>query len=380
MFFHSFRYALKQSLHQKANVFWSLLFPILLGTMFHIAFGGLSSGEQFTSIPVAVVSEQTTSSFLDVISTLSGTDEDSFLNTVHTTEEEALLLLEQKEIIGILYDTSPVTLSVSAEMTTMKLQQSILNSFVEQYNMQYGAMEQIALHHPEKLQDAAQQLAKETAYSRDSAYSQGNMDEQTTYFFNLIAMCCLFAFMSGCETAILHQANLSALGARKGISPVRKSVSLLGELCAKFLFQFLCVLVSLLYLILVLRVDFGSEAGYVILTALLGCVTGVSFGFCIGCIGHFSRGVKFGTLMAATMICCFLSGLMAGNIRIHVEKICPWFNHINPAALISDSFYALTIYQSHRRYFENSLALVLLSAFFCLCGFLVVRREKYAAL
>lgn len=129
-----------------------------------------------------------------------------------------------------------------------------------------------------------------------------------------------------------------------------------------------------------LDINFGNELGYVLLTAFLGCLTGVSFGFFIGSIGHLSEGMKFGIQMAGTMICSFLSGLMVGNMRLLVERVCPWFNHINPAALISDSFYSLTIYQSHSRYFQNSITLVIISALFCLCGFLITRREKYAAL
>ena len=85
-------------------------------------------------------------------------------------------------------------------------------------------------------------------------------------------------------------------------------------------------------------------------------------------------------MMAITMICSFLSGLMVGGMRILVAQICPWFNHVNPAALISDSFYALSVYRSHDRYFLNLAMLLVLSALFYLGGFLLVRRKKYAAL
>lgn len=366
---------------QKETVFWNLLFPIALGTLFHIAFSGLSAEEMFKAIPVAVVLENSEdSSFKEVIDSLSEPDDDQFLETVYATKEEALALLEQKEIMGILYEGTPVTLAVSAEMSNMKLEQSILDSFVERYNMQSQAIVQIAMNHPEKLADAAEMMAKDIAYNQETTYSNGDMDEQITYFFNLIAMSCLFASTGGIVIALLSQANLSALGARKCISPVPKFISYLGALCATFLYQFLCVLAGLLYLIFVLNVNFGNELGYCILTAFLGCVTGVSFGFCIGCIGHLSDGVKMGLSMAVIMICSFLSGLMMGNIRIYVEQICPWFNRINPAALISDSFYALTVYQSKERYWTNSITLIIISAVFCLFGILTVRREKYATL
>lgn len=400
---HSFIYTLKRLIRQKYQLFWNLLFPIALGTMFYMAFSGLAQEESFHAIPVAVVLETSakdsspaastsspsewddkSSSFTSVIDSLSESGDDQFLETIYTTEEEALSLLQQKEIVGILYEGLPIRLSISTEMTSYKLEQSILNAFVEQFNMNYSALSDIAMNHPDKLSAAAKALSAgtdtDTDYNTEISYAKGNMDEKLTYFFNLIAMSCLFAYSGGLQVALHNQANLSALAARKGISPVHKLISLLGELCATFVFHFFCIFVSLIYLIFVLGISFGSEGGYIVLAALVGCIAGVSLGFFVGTIGKIGEKTKYGILMAVSMICCFLSGLMVGAMRLLVAQVCPWFNCINPAALISDSFYALTVYQSHDRYFENIAILLAISVTLYLGGFLMVRREKYAAL
>ena len=83
--------------------------------------------------------------------------------------------------------------------------------------------------------------------------------------------------------------------------------------------------------------------------------------------------------MAAIMICCFLSGLMIGNMRALVEDFCPLLNRINPAALISDALYSLVVPVLHT-VFTNIAGLLLLSALFCLGGLALVRRKKYASL
>ena len=49
MFFHTMKYTLLNLLRDKGQVFWCVAFPLLLGTMFHFAFGGLGSGESFSS-------------------------------------------------------------------------------------------------------------------------------------------------------------------------------------------------------------------------------------------------------------------------------------------------------------------------------------------
>ncbi len=381
MFIHSFRYELLQYLREKEALWWNLLFPLVLATLFHIAFSGLASDELFTAIPTAVVTENDGSdAFREVIDSLNEPGENRFLDVTYCSKEEALTLLEQKKVIGILYEGSPVSLAVSAEMNGVKLEQSILNCFVEQYNMQAHALEQIASTHPENLSAAVDALNVDTAYTVESSYSDGNMDPQTTYFFSLIAMSCLFASMGGLQVAIRNQANLSQIGARKCLSPVPKSISLAGALCAAVLFQFFCVSIGIIYMRGVLNVDFGREFFNILLTCLVGCFSGVSIGFCTGCISHMGEGVKSGLLMAVTMFFSFLSGLMMGNIRIYIENYCPWLNRINPAALISDSFYALSIYQSHSRYLTNLVTLIVISVLFCATGFIMVRRDKYAAL
>lgn len=382
MFIHSFKYALKQLFRQKEQVFWSLLFPIALATLYFFAFSGLSEEEQFNAIPVAVVlSEAEEEQLLEtVVEELGKEGDDQFLKVTYATEEEALSLLEEKEVTGILYDGMPVRLTISGDMTASKLEQSILNCFVEQFNMNYDAIEKIAVSNIEKLPEAIEILSAEVSYNQETSYSEGDLDEQLSYFFNLIAMTCLYSYMGGLTICTNNQGNISILGAKKCISPVHKMVSLFGDLCAAFVFHFVCVAVSLGYIAFVLKINLGNEAGYAILAALVGSIAGVSLGFFVGSMGKAGIGVKHGILMAVVMVLSFLSGLMSGGVRILVERSCPWFNHINPAALISDSFYALTVYQSHERYFENIVTLMILSAVFCITGFFMVRREKYAAL
>ena len=381
MYFHSFYYNFKSLVRNYPQVFWCFTFPILLATMFHFAFGGLGTDESFSAIPVAIVTEGTTNELLtNMLEQLSEPGDDQFLSITYATKEESSSLLEQKEVIGILYTGESLKLSVSDEMVNMQLEQSILAAFVEQFNMESQALETIYLSHPEKFADAISQLSEETSYLKDTDLSSGSTDQSLTYFFNLIAMTCLYAAMAGSNIAIDNQANLSDLGMRRNISPVHKMISILGGLTATVLFEFISVVIGIGYMAFILGVNFGSQTGFILLACLIGCITGVSLGFFIGSFGTASRMTKFGTLMGIIMLCCLFSGLMIGNMRMTIEKICPFFNKINPAALISDSFYALVIYPSHERYFTNLVSLLLLSALFSFGGFILVRRKKYASL
>ncbi|MCI5874310.1 MAG: ABC transporter permease [Clostridiales bacterium] len=406
MFLHSMKYTFLSLIRDKSQVFWCFAFPLLLGTMFSFAFGGLGEDESFSAIPVAVVMEESADSdatlpisdgIRSLFDGLSEPGENQFLEVTYATEEEARNLLSEKEIYGIIHVTvpdiadyinakskddlpdAPLCLTISAEMNSDPLFQSILGAFVEKFNMEYHAIADIAMTHPEQLPTVLAHMSEQVDYIVEESLGAETLDQSLTYFFNLIAMTCLYAAMSGSNIAIDNQANLSPLGARRSISPAHKLVTTLGDLTALLLFEFITVIVALFYFSGVLGVDFGTRFGYIALTALCGCLAGISLGFFVGSIGRFNKDTKFGILMAVVMISCFLSGLMMGNMRMIVENICPLVNRINPSALISDALYALVIYPSQERFFINIASLLAISAVFCLGGIALVRRKKYAS-
>ena len=59
MFFRLYKYNLIRYGRQKIMIFWNLLFPIILGSLFHVAFGSYMEKEvAFHQIPVACVEEE----------------------------------------------------------------------------------------------------------------------------------------------------------------------------------------------------------------------------------------------------------------------------------------------------------------------------------
>ena len=71
---------------------------------------------------------------------------------------------------------------------------------------------------------------------------------------------------------------------------------------------------------------------------------------------------------------------MVGNMRVLIDRVAPGVNRINPAALITDSFYCLSIFEGHARYTRNIVTLLLLSVLFIGLGILKTRRSRYASI
>jgi len=72
--------------------------------------------------------------------------------------------------------------------------------------------------------------------------------------------------------------------------------------------------------------------------------------------------------------------LVAHGLMALVEKHVPIVNDINPAALIADSFYALNIYSTYDRFFENIIKLTVLTVICGVVCYFMVRRNRYASI
>ena len=384
IFVNSFKFLLRN----KINAFWILLFPIALGTMFYIAFSNLGKDEDINPIPVAIVCEEGefNDSFCEVVDTVSDPDgEDTqILEPTYCDSDEAMQLLSTSKIVGILTvneEDTKVTLTISGNMTKDTLNQSILESFVNQFNLSSAIIMDTIKNHPENLQtvmDATEltyNYEKEVKLTRDT-----KADTYTQYFYNLIAMAALYSAMGGVMVAVNNQGNLSTLAARKNMSSTKKSKAIVGELLATTIFEFLLNLIAFIYLAFILKVGVAERLPLAILTLYVSVMLGVTGGFFLGSIGKKGKDFKAGMVFAVTMPLCFLSGLMVGNMRIIVDSVFPLFNKINPAALISDSFYCLSMYESYTRFTQNIITLVLYSVVFTVGGFLITRRAKYASL
>ena len=376
MFFHNFKYSLKNAFRQKEFLFWILAFPIILGTFFYVAFNSMYEKESmFNKIPVAIVENTENTAFKEVIKELSSGEEAMF-DSKFTDSQTALDMLKTNDISGIINVDSELSLTVSND----GIKQTIIKSFLDQYQIRESIITDTVNNNPQNLQSVIDAMSQEINCNESLSLSNGNMDTYIQYFYNLIAMAAFFGSISGLYIAINNQGNLSAIAARKCISPTNKLTSITASLLASFVAQVVCVSIGITYILFILKVDMGDKIPMVYLSGAVGSLTGVTMGFFIGSFGRLNQNVKMAISMSVTMLSCFLSGLMIGNMKSVIEMYVPIVNRINPAALISDLFYCLNIYNDYRRYTEKFVTLLILSVVFTIGGFLLTRRKKYASL
>lgn len=377
MFMHILKYELKGGLRAKDMLIWLILFPILLGTVFKVGFGSIyEKTEKFSSIPVAVVEESENTAFRQVLDNISSADE-PFIKVSFVDREKAEKLLDDGDVEGIIFSEDKLRLTVKEK----GLRETMLKSFVEQYSVREKIAMDAINTAPEKAQEVITSLTSETVSScREIPVTQGNPDVYAQYFYNLIAMVAMFGCITGMTVTSRIQADLSPLGSRSCCSPVPKSISISASLVSSYILQTICMVICVSYLAFVLKIDFGDRLWLVYPTAVFGGILGVSFGFMVGSLARVNEKAKTAILMTTTMLLCFFSGLMVGNMKAIIAEKLPWLNKINPVAVISDCFYCLNIYEDYDRYFSKLITMTVITAIFVSLGIVTSRRKKYASI
>lgn len=380
MFMHIFSYRLKCLVRDREMVFWTLIFPLILATMFHFAFDQLM-GKQETFRPIRAVvvasdAYQQNTTFRQALGAISEPGEGQLIELTVTDEREALRLLEDGAVAGVITVGDSVGLTVSQS----GIEQSILKAVLDEYAHRYATVTGILRANPAAARELIRELGQTRSYTRQISYSSAEPDTALNFFYALIAMTCLYGGFWGLRNTADVQADLSPQGARRSVAPTHKLGVVLCDLAAALTISLAEVTALLAYLVFVLRVRTGNQVWYVLLTCVGGCIAGVSLGTFIGTYIRKSEGTKTGILIGTSMTMSFLAGLMIDTMKHMIARKAPFLSYINPAALITDAFYSLYIFDSHRRFFLNIGLLLLISSAMCILSFLRLRRDRYASL
>ena len=375
MFRHNLAYELKEVLRVKEFVLWLMLFPIILGTLFKVAFGSIYTTELFDTIPVAVVTASENAVAEEFLKGMAE-EENPFLAPEFTDEENAKQLLFDGKVEGIL------TVGESMELTVSRtgIVPTMLQELVSRYKLYETVIRDTLAKDPAALQTVLAKLSAEVNACRDVSPSAENPDVYVQYFYNLIAMVAICGNMTGLHVSTNNQANQSQLGARKNCSATPKGIYLTAGLLGSCIAQSVSMVLCVTFLRFVLRVNFGGNLLLLYLAAILSGCLGVAFGFFIGSIGKMRHEGKSAIAITISMVLCFLSGLMMGNIKGILATKAPWVNRFNPVAVISDSFYCLNMYSDYRRFISKIVTIAIYIAVFTVLGVLFTRRKKYASI
>ena len=371
---HIIYYQFLSSLRDRISIFWTLAFPIILGTLFYVSFGNTNNRE-WESIPVAVVKEEENIGFSSFLEVFQEKEEDTPLLLTVMKEEEALAALDTGEVEGIYYIRQEPVLAIRSSSLNSSILEGILSSYLKNESIYMDIFENGDLTVP--MLETIEEMTESESFIKEVSLGGENLDSNMAYFFALIAMACLFGCFLGMSSIMCLQANISTLGARRSVTPAKKGHMILALFLVNFLIVYVCLMVLLIYLNFVLGVELGNHWGGMMLTCFFGDMIGVCMGIAIGSIGKLSLPAKTGINVGLSLFLSFMSGLMIGNMKHIIDTACPIINRLNPAAVISDAFYCLCIYNDPVRYRNDLIILTLFSIGLLIVSYCAIRRERY---
>lgn len=374
-----FFYQIKMLFRCPAAVFWSVVFPVILGGLFFFMFGNIGNVEQFSEVPVGVIVEEKNDGFLEMIKTVEVEEGAAMFEvTEYDKTEEAEAALEKEEIQGYV-----IVRGEDFEMvvTESSISSSLLKTFLDQYKQNYALIKEVAVKHPEQVAGVVMQLYGDSGIDiREIPLKGQDKNPYTQYFYALLAMACLIASSVGVKNGLSIQADLSSVGARRNVAPTKKMPQVLVDFFATLFIY--CILMTgvLAVLVFVYKQDFGVHVGLVLLATYVGSFVGLAGGTMLAVVMKGSKSAKETISVAFFMVSSFLGGLQWGDITYILEKHCPIINRINPATLMVNSYKSLVVFGDISQYAVNVITLLGIGIIFLGISIMKLRRTRYASL
>lgn len=387
MFIHNLKYTIKILFKNKLLIFWTFAFPIILGLLFNMAFSNIEKDEMLKVFSIAVVSNDNSKEqeiYKETLEKLSTGDARLF-NLKYVDEEEANRLLDESEIEGYVVISDDVKVVIKENGSN----QTIIKFVIQEIKQNKKIVEDLSL----------KEIEKETSngnYSFDTteivnniltkinsqevslnSLSSSNLSYMTIEYYTLIAMACMYTGMLGLTSINNCLANMSNKGKRISVSPNKKSTIVLSSLIGSYIVSLLGLSILLLFLLFVLKVDFGNNMLLVILLSMIGSLAGISLGVLVASVFKLSEGAKTGIIIAISMFLSVLSGMTGVTLKYVIDTNVPIVNLINPNNLITDGFYSLYYYNTLDRYFRDLIYLIIFVIICLVISFFSLRREQY---
>ncbi|PWG61790.1 ABC transporter permease [Bifidobacterium callitrichidarum] len=417
----TFIVTLKANLRDKSALFWLIVFPIALSTMFNGVFGNLDQAMSITPVSVAVVEDTNWTNAVGadtLITAMSGKTSDSGktqdgsgtnagMNVMDIDPGVTLLdvtkvdstsqareLLSQGKTDGYLKadDDGRIALTLSDDTVTvanngtqeagLDVSLSALDNVLDQYNRTSATVKSV-------LKDNPTAPATRTFWNGINASMNATKEVTLTnfkpsvmarYYYALMGMACLVAMSYMIHTVTTAQANLSALGIRRTVAPLGRTKQLVAGFLAGWLCSCACLLVALAYIRYVCGIEVGGREPAAVLAVIVASFMTCAFGTMIGAIPKLTTGVKQGMATAIACSLSLFSGLYGGfamELSDLISRKAPLLAIINPAQQVTDLFYSLMYYDSYQPFIRTCAILFAMSAVFLTAGVIMLRRQRY---
>ncbi|MGI5897786.1 MAG: ABC transporter permease [Candidatus Dojkabacteria bacterium] len=369
MFGNIYKNSFKILVRDKATVFWTVIFTILLAIMFKMTFSKLDEIDKFEPVPISVSQKVFEDEYFKTY--IEAMEKEEYIKLIDLNDEGEEKLFKEKKIVAYIQDEENIIVGKSVGKIKETIIKSLMDGYIQNKSMIMNVLKENPYANIGELLDFK-------SFVKDE--SKKSIDIVSTYFYTLIGMQALYSYLWGLRVMYMYEANLSTQGKRNTISPVNKKYSVLYSLLAAWALSVITSVICLIFISFILKVDIGSQLLGIMTLILVGTLTGVSFGAFIAVSNKQNAEFKNGIGVGVTMLWSFFAGMMSSDVKILVQRNIPIVNKFNPVALITDGLYSLAVDNTLDRFYENLLFLSIIIVLFVLGTIFFVRGKKYESL
>lgn len=369
----TFKATVRTLLLTPSAVVWTLIFPIVLATVFNFMFEPMRSTGSVEAVKVAVVADDAweDSPFSHVVDTLSEADEP--LLAVHpvATEQEARELIAEGSVTGAYIvdavgnegnaeqsgsdeldavdaagpadaagaasgsgtaaGSSDVSTSTSSAGSTgapriilapagsgtgsdasYDVNRAILESVATSYLQSEALIEELATHDPVALSDPTtiENALGLSVSVREVSLTHAQPDSMVRFYYALLGMASIFAAHLAGESVWHLQPTSSAAGARRTVSSTSRMRLLIPTIGACWAVSTTFLAIAFGYICLTAHIDFSGREGLCIVGIAASSLLSCGIGALVGALpGRMGSDSRRGILMALTCLLSLFAGL-----------------------------------------------------------------------
>ena len=388
----TFKATVRTLLLTPSAVVWTLIFPIVLATVFNFMFEPMRSTGSVEAVDVAVVADDAweDSPFSQVVDTLSEADEP--LLAVHpvATEQEARELIAEGSVAGAYIvdaagnegnaeqsgsdeldaidaagpadaagaasgsgaaaGSSDVSTSTSSAGSTgapriilapagsgtgsdasYDVNRAILESVATSYLQRVALIEDLSAHDPVALSDPTtiENALGLSVSVREVSLTHAQPDSMVRFYYALLGMASIFAAQLAGESVWHLQPTSSAAGARRTVSSTSRMRLLIPTIGACWAVSTTFLAIAFGYICLTAHIDFSGREGLCLVGIAASSLLSCGIGALVGALpGRMGSDSRRGILTALT---CLLS-LFAGLYGEPTMELADTVAHVFPAA------------------------------------------------
>lgn len=369
----TFKATVRTLLLTPSAVVWTLIFPIVLATVFNFMFEPLRSTGSVEAVDVAVVADDAweDSPFSQVVDTLSEADEP--LLAVHpvATEQEARELIAEGSVAGAYIvdaagnegnaeqsgsdeldavdaagpadaagaasgsgtaaGSSDVSTSTSSAGSTgapriilapagsgtgsdasYDVNRAILESVATSYLQRVALIEDLSAHDPVALSDPTtiENALGLSVSVREVSLTHAQPDSMVRFYYALLGMASIFAAHLAGESVWRLQPTSSAAGARRTVSSTSRMRLLIPTIGACWAVSTTFLAIAFGYICLTAHIDFSGREGLCLVGIAAASLLSCGIGALVGALpGRMGSDSRRGILTALTCLLSLFAGL-----------------------------------------------------------------------